>query len=210
MELTSDRSALIDRELDELERAPGSAPVAFFYCSRNAMEPERSNPYDILRSVARQLCGEDVSKPMSEHLRHAHEVVGSPNPGEARLPLSSTTKLILDLLGDNPATILLDGLDECDGETRHELFHALDDIVAGSQNVVKVFLTSRNDGDITCRLASTPNIHINANVNYPDIRRFISTELDRAIERKLMLRGRVSEDLRRRIHDSLNAGANGM
>jgi hypothetical protein len=124
--------------------------------------------------------------------------------------LSRTIQLILDLVRDNPATIILDALDECDPGSRHELFEALNEIVARSENITKIFLTSRNDGDIVCRLASTPNIYISAQKNSFDIRRFITSELDRVIAQKQLLCGRVSDTLRREITDTLNGRADGM
>ncbi|KAK4107910.1 hypothetical protein N656DRAFT_719196, partial [Canariomyces notabilis] len=203
-------SAVVDYELQDIEKHPGAAPVAYFYCSRNTAEPERSDPAEVLRSIARQLCGDDVSKPVPEQLRRVHQFLGAPEPGTAKLPLDLTIKLILDLLRENPATIILDALDECDPGTRHELFEALDAIVANAENVVKIFLTSRNDGDIVCRLASTPNIYINAQKNGFDIMRFIVTELDRVIAQKQLLRGQVPDRLKREITDTLIQRADGM
>ncbi|KAK4140037.1 uncharacterized protein C8A04DRAFT_15292, partial [Dichotomopilus funicola] len=118
--------------------------------------------------------------------------------------------LILDLIRENPATIILDALDECDPGSRHELFEALDEIVAKSENVTKIFLTSRGDGDIVCRLASTPNIYISAQKNSLDIRRFIASELERVVENKQLLVGQVSDKLRQEIMDALNERADGM
>ncbi|KAK4042476.1 hypothetical protein C8A01DRAFT_33415 [Parachaetomium inaequale] len=196
-------SAVVDYELEEAEKHPASVPVAYFYCSRNTAEPERSDPVEILRCIARQLCGDDLSKPVPEQLRHVHEFLGAPSAGTANLPLDRTIQLILDLMKDNPATIIIDALDECDPGTRHQLFEALDEIVAKSENIAKIFLTSRNDGDIVCRLASTPNIYIDAQKNGSDIRRFIVTELEHVINKKQLLRGQVSHTLKQQITATL-------
>jgi hypothetical protein len=204
------RSAVVDYELEETEKHPTSVPVAYFYCSRNTAEPERSDPVEILRCIARQLCGDDLSKPVPEQLRHVHEFLGAPSPGTSNIPLDRSIQLILDLMKDNPATIIIDALDECDPGTRHLLFEALDEIVAKSENIVKIFLTSRNDGDIVCRLASTPNIYIDAQKNGSDIRRFIVTELEHVIDKKQLLRGQVSHTLKQQITATLTDGADGM
>ncbi|KAH6613404.1 hypothetical protein F5144DRAFT_402964 [Chaetomium tenue] len=203
-------SAVVDYELEGKEKDPRSVPLAYFYCSRNTAEPERSNPVDILRCIARQLCSDDLSKPIPEQLRHLHEFLGSPIPGTSNLPLPDTTQLILDFLKENPAIIIIDALDECNPTLRHELFEALDEIVAKSENIVKVFLTSRNDGDITARLASTPNIYINAQRNGSDINRFIGIELDRVVQQKQLLRGQLSHALRDEITATLSDQADGM
>jgi len=131
-------------------------------------------------------------------------------PGTASLPLHDTVDIILNLLKKNPATIIIDALDECDPSSRHELFEALDEIVAKSENIVKVFLTSRNDGDIVARLASTPNIYIDAQKNSSDIGRFITAELERVVQHKQLLRGQVSQGLKDLITSTLNDRADGM
>ena len=124
--------------------------------------------------------------------------------------MPDTTQLILIFLKENPAIIIIDALDECNPTLRHELFEALDEIVAKSENIVKVFLISRNDGDITARLTSTPNIYINAQRNGSNINRFIGIELDRVIQQKQLLRGQLSRALRDEITATLSDQADGM
>jgi hypothetical protein len=118
--------------------------------------------------------------------------------------------LILNVLKENPGTIIIDALDECDPVERYNLFESLDKILEHSSNVVKVFLTSRNDGDIVCRLNNTPNIYIDAQKNKLDIQRLITNEVERAVVQRRMLNGNVSKDLQVRIRVTLNQGANGM
>jgi hypothetical protein len=200
-----------------LERRGGSdsndielAPVAYFYCSRNKAEPERSDPQEILRCIARQLCGDDPRRIVNESLMHMYQKMEKPRPGGNRLSLNYTVDLILSVLKDNPGTIIIDALDECDPVERYNLFESLDKIVEHSSNVVKVFLTSRNDGDIVCRLNNTPNIYIDAQKNKLDIQRFITSEVERAVVQRRMLNGNVSKELQVRIRVTLNQGANGM
>ncbi|RFU26917.1 hypothetical protein B7463_g9416, partial [Scytalidium lignicola] len=207
-------SAVID---DELKRRAVSkstdsepAPIAYFYCSRNKAEPERSDPQEILRCIARQLCGDDPTRTVNESLFHAYSKMEKPRPGKSKLLLDHTVSLILQVLGDNPGTIIIDALDECDPEKRYILFESLDTIVKQSPNVVKVFLTSRNDGDIVCRLRTTPNIYIDAQKNKSDIQRFISSEVEKAVAQRRMLNGAVSKELQMRISMALDQGARGM
>lgn len=202
---------MIDGALEGQERsATELAPVAYFYCSRNRSEPERADPAEILRCIARQLCGDDLDRPVSEMLLQRFSAMDKPRTGEAKLPLDQTVGLILNVLADNPGTIIIDALDECDPRSRYQLFESLDTIVQKSPNVVKVFLTSRNDGDIVCRLNNTPNIYINAQKNKSDIERFIETEVRNAVMQKRMLNGKVSEKLQAKIVAALNQGAQGM
>lgn len=126
------------------------------------------------------------------------------------MSIEATAALVLKALAQNPGTIVIDALDELRPDDRHELWDCLDNIVRDSPNVVKVFLTSRDDGDIVCRLSSTPNIYISVQDNQSDIERFTEQELDAAIARKRLLRGLVSEQLRWKIFTALNQGSQGM
>lgn len=134
----------------------------------------------------------------------------NPQPGEPKLSQEDTVKLILQLLAENPSIIVIDALDECDADKRYSLFENIDRIVRESLNVVKVFFTSRNDGDIVCRLNSTPNIYINASKNSDDIRRFVLNEVEQAIAQRRMLNGGVSLQLQSHITEALDHGAKGM
>lgn len=207
-------SAVIDYELEKqaVNRSilTKPAPCGYFYCSRNKAEPERADPAKIMRCIARQLCGDDPSIPLNLHLREFYQALGSPKASEDAPPPDLVLDLILRVLSSNPATIVIDALDECDSSTRYKLFESLDKIVKSSANVVKVFLTSRNDGDIVCRLETTPNIYIDAQKNKSDIERFISTEVQKAIATKRLLRGQISDALQHQICSTLGREANGM
>jgi hypothetical protein len=201
---------VIDQELEELVRDPRSAPVAYFYCSRSHAEPQLADPEEILRSIARQLSGINEDLPVREPAMHKYEGQAKAAFGTRRLTLDEAVQLILELLNDNPATIIIDALDECDPNRRHELFESLEEIVQKSVNIVKIFVSSRNDGDIICRLADSPNIYIDAQQNEEDIERFIFMEVEKAIYLKRILGGHVSQELKHVIIDTLNKGAQGM
>lgn len=65
-----------------------------------------------------------------------------------RLTVEGYTRLLIELTKDHPATIILDALDECEEITRYKLLEALDSIISSSTNVVKIFVSSRDDIDI--------------------------------------------------------------
>ena len=131
-------------------------------------------------------------------------------PISRSLSLDETVDLILDLLFDTPATIVIDALDECDPARRHELLDSLDTIIQKSANMVKTLVSSRDDGDILCRLETSPNLHISAKYNAGDIGRSIRHEVLLAIGKKRLLSGRVPDHLKNLIIDTLEAGSQGM
>ncbi|KAK7418265.1 hypothetical protein QQX98_004050 [Neonectria punicea] len=204
-------SAVVDFDLARAENQSGTAaPIAYFYCAQISAETGRSEPDEVLRCIARQLCRDNTNLPVGDDLRHAYENAGKPQIGQNKLDVGGATDLILSTLSANPATIVIDALDELRPEKRHQIFECLDKIVKESSNVVKVFLTSRNDRDIVCRLNSTPNIYISAQHNGADIQRFIAVKLEKAVSNKRLLRGKASESLQHQIADTLNHGAQGM
>jgi hypothetical protein len=111
--------------------------------------------------------------------------------------LDEIIELILVVTAENPATLIIDAVDECDPLRRHELLTALDEIVQRSASVVNVFVSSRDNSDIVCRLDESPNLYINAQDNSQDIKNFILLEVENAILHRRLLNGRVSLQLKR-------------
>ena len=119
-------------------------------------------------------------------------------------------ELILALTSESPATIVLDALDECQPQTRWQLLRALDRIVFNSDNLVKVFVSSRDDVDIVQSFEHAPSIRIAAADNYDDIERFVRSEVAQAASQKRLLHGQVSTALEEHIVSQLLKGAQGM
>ena len=124
--------------------------------------------------------------------------------------MDEIVELILVLTAENPATLIIDALDECDPLRRHGLLTALDEIVRRSTSVVNVFVSSRDNSDIVCRLDESPNLYINAQDNSQDIKNFILLEVENAIQHRRLLNGQVSLQLKRSIVETLENGAQGM
>lgn len=187
-------------------------PIAYFYCVRNTVEPERANPDDILRSILKQLSSSEpdlrIREPVVKAYKEKKKEAKGHNP--EKLMLDETVEIILALLETNPENIVIDALDECDPDRRHELFEALDMIIQQSASLVKVFVSSRDDGDIVCRLTSSPNVFIRTSDNEVDIECFARTEVAQAIKKKRLIKGNVSGQLENRILETLIDGAHGM
>lgn len=126
------------------------------------------------------------------------------------LSLDDSVQLILDFTETYPAMIVIDALDECDLVLRSSLIQALDEIVTRSTNLIKVFISSRDEQDIVFRLEHSPNVYINAADNGHDIGRFVHEKVEEAIHRGLLLHGNVTEALKSRIVSTLIRGAQGM
>lgn len=75
-------------------------------------------------------------------------------------------------------TLVLDALDECTIEDRAILLNFFNSLAECTRNPVKIFVSSRPEGDIRSRLNSLPNIELSALYNRVDIVKFISDCLD--------------------------------
>ena len=211
----SGKSMLLAHVIEHM-KAQGSAvhpaPIAFFYCARIANEPERADPTHLMRSILEQMSCVDEDTPIREPIVKEYKVRKKEAKGKLPEPLSldDTVQLVLELLESNPAILVIDGLDECEPSRRQDLLNALTNIIHKSSNVVKVFVSSRDDQDLVHHLSQTPNIYIRAAENTSDIIKFVETRVDDAIARKKILLGKVPDDLRKAIIKSLVEKAQGM
>ncbi|KAH0536560.1 hypothetical protein FGG08_006568 [Glutinoglossum americanum] len=202
-------SKVIDSFFHESSEHKGFELLAYFYCTRNVAEPERADPAEILRSILRQLSclGSGAVRGVVVKRYKEMEEDGF-EPG--RLTIEDTAKLIIDIAETNPVTIVIDALDECTDELRFEILEKLDEILKLSASLVKIFVSSRDNQDISCRLKHAQNIYVQACDNTKDIERFIHFEVDQSIMKKRLLSGVVSDELKDLITKVLKDGAQGM
>jgi len=210
--LTVFRSSLIEHLRQEDRENTQPAPIAYFYCVRNDAEPERANPDEILRSILEQLScsksGLPIREPVVQAYTEKKEEARGGNP--EKLMRDETVEVILALLESNPATIIIDALDECDSARRQDLLLDIQRIIRESASLVKFFVSSRDDHDIVCRLANSPNLYINVKDNSKDIECFVHSEVTKAIDYEKLICGNVSNDLKDHIIETLISKAEGM
>lgn len=107
-------------------------------------------------ALLRQLASSEPDLPVKEAVAKEYEARKKKAEEDCstlkKLTVDDCTRLILELTKDNPATIIIDALDECEESTRHELLEALNDIISKSAEVVKVLVSSRDDIDIVSTL----------------------------------------------------------
>ena len=127
-----------------------------------------------------------------------------------RLMLDEAVSIILALLETNPATIVIDALDECDPARRQGLFVALRKLIQESASLVKVFVSNRDDHDIAHRLENSPNLYIHSEENGEDIDRFVNSQVTQAIRDEKLICGKVTAALKDHIIKTLTSKAEGM
>lgn len=183
---TSLASAVVDSFLQESSGQASPAPIAYFYCTKSSAETERSNPGEIMRCILRQLTvSHGSSSTVHERVLQEYErqqAVAKVDGFEIkRLQAAEGVRLVLDTTAANPATIVIDAVDEIQPSSRHVLISALIQIVRDSLSVVKVFLTSRDDSNIHALLSDAVAVRIQNEHTRKDMDEFVHQEVSSAI-----------------------------
>ena len=204
------RSIFVEEQLKDARRKSTPCPI-YFYCTRNPAEPERASPDTILRSLVRQLACSTSDGPILEPVREIYKSREANGFAAGPLTLEESSALIIQLSQDRPlTTIVIDALDECDLSSRGDLLDALSMILQDSRGLVKILVSSRADVDIACHLSDCLNLNIEASKNQKDIDYYINSEVDNLINRKKLLYGKISEELKEIIKRVLREQAQGM
>jgi hypothetical protein len=193
----------------EARRSP---PPAFFYCSRNTAEPARSDPKQILASLARQLSNLRPEQPLLQPTVAIYKKKEAEGFASGPLQIEESRDLIIQLAELYPLTIIvIDALDECNPEKRSDLLDALEVILQESANLIKVFISSRDDQDIVFRLKRYSNLEISSERNSEDMASFVKTTAKELIRtRKLLKYSRSKLDMEDLIVQRVTGGASGM
>jgi Cdc6-like AAA superfamily ATPase len=195
-------SKIIDEIRDNLKSNPNHEGLAFFYCNRN--EVERQEPLSVLRSFVRQLStianNEDS---IQKNLRQLHVQT---RLKASELNMDICKDLLLEFINLYPkTTLVLDALDECDKRKRGVLIKTFDYFLNHASRPVKIFISSRPDGDIKERFKSRANIEIQATDNHDDIATFVESEITEHPRWK-----KISLSLQKEIVDTLQKRSKGM
>ena len=212
---TSLVSSVVDSFLEGNSTWASSAPLAYFYCAKNPFELERADPDEIMRSIVRQLTfSRDAQRNVHDTLLVDYErreaeakINGFKVP---RLRIAECIKLILDITGSNPATIVIDAVDEVQESRRYELLDALIQITKESANIVKVFVTSRNNNNIFALLADIPRICIYSHNSRVDMELFVRYHVALAVRSRRLLDGNVTDNLQKDLVQALLDGSGEM
>ena len=211
----SGKSILVSTVIEDAmrrSRAGQCPPPVYFYCSRNAAEPERSDPAAILSCIARQLSSAEPGHPILSPIVEKYETKGQGFNSNG-LQLHESREMIIRLSEYYPVTtIIIDALDECNPERRADLLETLEGLLQESSlGLLKVFVSSRDDQDIVWKLQGYPNLDLVSDQNSLDIANFVSQETNRLIRVGQLLRNSRSKDaLRDMIVHEVTRGADGM
>ncbi|KAK1846472.1 ankyrin repeat-containing protein [Colletotrichum chrysophilum] len=169
----SGKTKLASLVIDELEQ---SETVAFFYCMRNPAEPQRGQASKVLASLVRQLSIVGSSSIILPPVvaKYDEALSGFAEFHDVAWSLDECQEVFLELMEYHPSvTVIIDALDEINQEDRQGLLDSLSRLLDESPNLLKIFLSSRDNHDISLRLTGSPNIYIEADDNDDDVTAFM-------------------------------------
>ncbi|KAK8058159.1 hypothetical protein PG994_008607 [Apiospora phragmitis] len=167
---------VVDALLSDARERPGLVAAAYFYCDRN--RTDHQEPGQILASFVRQLSFRDDTQAVvgfasDQYGRHQKRGFA------ASLTSLECTDILTRLVSlYQKVFFVVDGLDECDKGTRHDFMDTLESIRLISTSTVKMFVASRDDGDIKNRYSTTSNLLISVADSQEDIERFVVTQIE--------------------------------
>ncbi|KAH0335580.1 ankyrin, partial [Aureobasidium melanogenum] len=209
-EMRNERLLIIENLLDERKTNFDGPKMAYFYC--NGSEQQRTKTQEILGSIARQLSFTGVDKLPEPAFLEAYNAqkkdADEKNADQPdHLSVKALTDLIPKLVGDRTAMILIDALDEC--AERLDLLKSIKTIMEKAS--VKVIISGRSEVCQDMPKDEFPvHIGIGQGDNKDDIRKYVTSEVNRVISDKRLLRGKVSDELKETIIQKLNDSAQGM
>ncbi|KAH7160965.1 ankyrin repeat-containing domain protein [Dactylonectria macrodidyma] len=143
-------SVIVDDLAATNKTVPDAAPFAYVYCANDESEPERSSPDTLMCTILAQLAsgGAETTKVhnvlwSSYERRSALAQVGERSLD--KLKSKDCVELLVELAEQEPFTIIIDGIDDINGEHNIIMIDALKSIVTNSGNVVKVLVSSNHD-----------------------------------------------------------------
>lgn len=122
-----------------------------------------------------------------------------------KLKLEESQLILADLFRIYPQiTLVVDALDECDKNTRSDFIDVLNKLVDNSPKPLKILISSRRDGDISCHFEKGQNLDISAVDNRDDIVTFVNHEIEKP------WRVEISSELKKLICTTLVDQSEGM
>lgn len=191
--------------IDALGNRGFKPALYYFFCRRDGNRPEQA--VNVLRSIIRQLFWAMPSHNPVETLYKDWESDGFARATFNVKKLFSLMRQCLAILSRQSITrrtfILIDGLDECDPLSRHQLIQIIRTLESDTCIQAKFFVTSRRRTEVALGLENCRKICITPSYSLSDIVRFVLSEVDKAISEKRLLKGDVMNETRGKIVSTL-------
>ncbi|TFY72970.1 hypothetical protein EVG20_g53 [Dentipellis fragilis] len=191
----------IIKMLQDYTKSRTSCALVFFYF--DFKDSAKQTFLDMLRSLLRQLCSQDLAASTVLKKLYADHDNGARQP--SRQDLQATLGDILGCFDD--VYIVLDALDECHEDDRNRcLLSFLESTMLNGHSSVHFLATSRNDPDIMeCLEKATHVVNLGDQLMHGDIEAHLSAVFERQSPFK-----KFNDNIKQEIKEILLGRANGM
>ncbi|RYP48438.1 hypothetical protein DL769_011203 [Monosporascus sp. CRB-8-3] len=201
-------SMVIDDRMAFLNEFKSHEGFAYFYCDRN--REDHRDSASVLRCLVRQLSAlfsstDSVIKVTFEYWDSVR-AKGFPSSSLSLVQCKGFLPKLCSAYSQT--TIVIDGLDECDTATRHELLDTMIELCEESVSLVKVLIASRNDRDLVEALQNGNHLQVESNHNQGDIERFVLERI--AQSKNSWFRDRMSDELKQLVLQTFRKKSQGM
>lgn len=156
----------------------------------------------MLRSLVRQLSSPKDESSIIPYIEAKYTERKRAGFSRDRLTVEECHSLLLQLTRDHSqSTIVIDGLDECDRDTRYMLMDTLDDIVTKAMQNVKVYIASRQDQDLRDRYQTRGHLEVTANDNQSDIEKFVLNKMEQSEFCRTKLTKKIRQEVLRTFQE---------
>lgn len=138
------------RAVDKLLEAQGFEPtgehrVIYYYCTGSKPGESRSNQNLCLRALIRQLAREPNSLSVAAPIRAEYDERKMDDSSDCKFSVKECEKLLEELIPSNPGilwtTIIIDAIDECEGDG-YELLMSLKRLLGSRRRTMRLLLLS--------------------------------------------------------------------
>ena len=213
------KTGLVCRVIDDLrERLAkgGRERIAFFFCSNDQSDSarkesySRSDPEEALRSIVSRLSTSQRTRSAATVVQEMYEEFGPHSDKRRTLDSADCVEIIAALAREMPITIIIDAFDELNQGKSPVLLQNLKNIIDRCPQRVKIFISTRSFPAIENQLNPDEAIEVTTENNGKDVRTFIQKTLQGRIQDGSLLDGKVSEQLRTDIENTLATRARNM
>ncbi|KAK5989227.1 Vegetative incompatibility HET-E-1-like protein [Cladobotryum mycophilum] len=178
---------------------------AYFYCEKG--DGGLGEPLSVLQSYVRQLSTVPAYQDFMQ--KRLIRLYRESRKAGVKLGFDACKEQLFESVNLYPkTTLVLDGLDECDLDSRRRLIEILAELVEKAKNPIKLFISSRPEQDIANALPSDSIIKVNASDNKGDIRKFIEQKMEE-IERQGRWKS-ITPELKNKVKNTLSIKTEGM
>lgn len=184
------------------------ASFDYFYCANLDFDKTRCSSDDVMRFIFSQLAV-DTKGPRkikdflcSEYERQIVKTYGD-GLDLPKLRTQDCARLILELAEQDSLIIIVDAIDIIKKNERHALISALKKMVMKTNNVIKIFITSRISNRTTIAPTTDKQIQIISHETQQDMKIFVNHLIETAVTSKLLFERKVFSVLRNMLIQTL-------